>query len=97
MYSENKKKFLIFFFKPFSLLAHESFQPKSPKSGNRPSFLPPGRRDPLYFRSPASPAHQPAVGPRGAHLGPTARQQGNGRRRRTLGVRARGSSASAPI
>jgi hypothetical protein len=31
MYSENKKKFLIFFFKPFSLLAHESFQPKSPE------------------------------------------------------------------
>jgi hypothetical protein len=31
MYSENKKKFLIFFFKPFSLLAHEGFQPKSPE------------------------------------------------------------------
>jgi hypothetical protein len=31
MYSENKKKFLIFFFKPLSLLAHESFQSKSPE------------------------------------------------------------------
>jgi hypothetical protein len=31
MYSENKKKFLIFFVKPFSLLAHESFQPQSPE------------------------------------------------------------------
>jgi hypothetical protein len=31
MYSENKKKFLIFFFKPFSFLAHEGFQPKSPE------------------------------------------------------------------
>jgi hypothetical protein len=39
----------------------------------------------------------PAAGLRWAHLGPAARQQGNGRRRRTLGVRARESSASAPI
>jgi hypothetical protein len=31
MYSKNKNKFLIFFFKPLSLLAHESFQPKSPE------------------------------------------------------------------
>jgi hypothetical protein len=31
MYSENKKKFLIFFFISFFLLAHEGFQPKAPE------------------------------------------------------------------
>jgi hypothetical protein len=45
MYSENKKKFLIFFFKPFSLLAHESFQPKSPEIWlATPDFFPSVRR-----------------------------------------------------
>jgi hypothetical protein len=40
----------------------------------------------------------PVVGPRGAHLGPTARQQGTmAAAAGPLGVRARDSSASAPI
>jgi hypothetical protein len=58
MYSENKKKFLIFFFKPFSLLAQESFQPKA-EVRTTPSFPPFGSRnracDPTQFSAQLQP------------------------------------------
>jgi hypothetical protein len=39
MYSENKKKLLIFFFNSFFLLAHEGFHPKAPEVWTTPDFF----------------------------------------------------------